>query len=286
MSQPKNILEVFEGGDVGREGKERVLIYGRAVVGKTRFGLSVPEHWGRIAYYAADKNAWQLRSISKEKRTRVHVVNPRGADPTNLFMQFCLMDFPDDVGVIVVDTYTKVAMDSISYCANSLSLDREKHYFVGEIGAGGVAIPNRGDYQGVDGLSKNYLDILFDRHQDKHIIFLCHEESRQIEGMGAFGGPQHPGRQMIDYLPAQFYTVVRLVREDVQVPGDEVEFRPAVVAITENDGKYVAKMRLEDENAPNPMAKRILERDPTSWWVEYEALVGGEQKAKKKSNKS
>jgi AAA domain-containing protein len=285
----KNVLDILSGSDLDTLVKERIMIYGRAGVGKTRFGLSVPEHWGKIAYYAADKNSWLLRSISRAKRDRIHVIRPRGDDPTALFMQFCMMDWDEvdpEIGTIVVDTYSKVALDSISFTANSMTLDREKHYVVGDIGKGGIAIPNRGDYQGVDGLSKNYLDMIFDKQLDKHIIFLCHEESKQVEGMPAVGGPQHPGRQMIDYLPAQFSTVIRLVRDEVLVPGAD-DVTPVVVAITENDGKYVAKLRTDDEEAPNPLAKRVLDRNPSSWWVEYENYQNGRVavpvKKKKKS---
>ena len=277
----KNVLQILRGEDIDTVVKERIMVYGRAGVGKTRFGLSVPDDWGRIAYYAADKNSWLLRSISKEKRKRIDVFRPKGDDPTALFMQFCMTDFGDEVGTIVVDTYSKVALDSITYTANSLTLDREKHYVVGEIGKGGIAIPNRGDYQGVDGLSKGYLDMLFDKQEDKHIIFLCHEESKQVEGMPAVGGPQHPGRQMIDYLPAQFSTVIRLVRDEIMVPGAD-DVTPVVIAITENDGKYVAKLRTEDEEAPNPLARRVLDRNPSPWWLEYVAATSGDAKPKKK----
>lgn len=273
----KNILEILEGGEVDTLVKERIMIYGRAGVGKTRFGLSVPESWGEIIYYAADKNSWLLQSISKNKRKRIHIVRPNGDDPTAMFMSFCMTDWKSEypnAGVVVIDTYTKVALDSISWTANNLTLDREKHYVVGEIGKGGIAIPNRGDYQGVDGLSKNYLDILFDTQRDMHIIFLCHEESKQVEGMPAVGGPQHPGRQMIDYLPAQFSTVIRLVPDEILIP-DENDVRKVVVAITENDGKYVAKLRTDDEEAPNPLARRVLERNPSHWWNEYVEQTSG-----------
>jgi len=276
----KNVLEFLRGSDLDALVKERIMIYGRAGVGKTRFGLSVPDSWGKIVYYAADKNSWLLRSISKAKRERVHVVRPDGDDPTALFMQFAMQDWDEldpAIGTIVVDTYSKVALDSISFTANSMTLDREKHYVVGEVGKGGIAIPNRGDYQGVDGLSKNYLDMIFDKQKDKHIIFICHEESKQVEGMSAVGGPQHPGRQMIDYLPAQFSTVIRLVRDEILVPGAD-DVQPVVVAITENDGKYVAKLRTDDEEGPNPLAKRTLDRNPSSWWTEYQDYINGRTK--------
>jgi len=288
----ENYLQILHGAEIDANVKERVLVYGRAGVGKTRFSLSVPEHWGRIAYYAADENAWLLRSISRAKRGRVEVVNPMGPDPSAQFMQFCMMDLDElgpDIGVIVVDTYSKLAMDSVSHTANTLSMDREKHYIIGEIGKGGIAIPNRGDYQAVDGLSKSYLDLLFGSHPDKHIIFVMHEESKQIGGKDGpiIGGPQHPGWTMIDYLPSQFSTVIRLIRDEVLVPGAD-DITPVVVAITEYDGKFPAKLRTDDEEAPNPLARRVLARNPSPWWTEYEAYVDQqvEQPKKKKKEKS
>lgn len=284
----KNMLEVFDGSEVAARVKERIMIYGRAGVGKTRFGLSVPESWGKIVYFAADKNSWLLQSISKAKRDRIKVVRPRGDDPLALFMEFCRTDWraeDPEIGTLVVDTYTKVAFDSISYTANTMTLDREKHYVVGEIGQGGIAIPNRGDYQGVDGLSKNYLDILFDTQSELNIIFLCHEESKEMVKDGpVVGGPQHPGRQMIDYLPAQFSTVVRLIRDEILIPGED-DVQSVVVAITENDGKFVAKLRTDDEEAPNPMAKRVLKRNPSHWWNDFEQYRQGITEAPKKKLK-
>lgn len=285
MAKKENILTLLEGSEIDADARERILIYGRAGVGKTRFGLSIPESWGRIAYYAADKNSWMLKSISAAKRNRIQVVNPKGPDPTAQFMQFCMMDF-EEFGVIVVDTYTKVAMDGISFSANTLSMDREKHYIIGELGKGGVAIPNRGDYQGIDGLSKQYLDMLFDRYQDKHIIFVMHEESKMVGGPNGVvvGGPQHPGWTMIDYLPAQFSTVIRLVRDEVMVPGAD-DVTPVVVAITEYDGKFPAKLRTDDEEAPNPLARRVLDRNPSSWWLEFEQYVTQGQRPVKVTTK-
>jgi len=285
----KNILEFLHGSEIDEVAKERILIYGRAGVGKTRFGLSIPESWGRIAYYAADKNSWLLQSISRSKRGRVEIIRPKGPDPTAHFMQFCMMDLDElgpDIGVIVVDTYTKVALDSVSYTANTLSVDREKHYVIGDLGKGGIAIPNRGDYQGVDGLSKNFLDLLFDGHPDKHIIFIMHEESKQVGGKDGpvIGGPQHPGWTMIDYLPAQFSTIVRLIRDEVLAPGAD-DITPVVVAITEYDGKFPAKLRTDDEEEPNPLARRVLQRNPNHWWEEYQQYTTSRREPPKKSSK-
>lgn len=275
----KNTLSILRGHEIDQNAYERIIIYARAGIGKTRFGLSLTPRFGKIAYYAADKNSWLLQSISAEKRKRVVVVKPEGDDPTALFMQFCMTDWSavdSEIKTLVVDTYTKVAMDAIAWTANTNAVDREKHYIIGEPGEGGIAIPNRGDYQAIDGLSKGFLDMLFDKQSDKHIIFLCHEEVKTTEGVHSVGGPQHPGRQMIDYLPAQFSTVIRLVREEVLVPGaDNVE--PVVVAITDNDGRFVAKLRTEDEDAPNPMGRVVLDRDPVNFWKQYDKnFVTGE----------
>ena len=278
MPRSENILSHFRGDTIAEIAKERILVYARAGTGKSRFVLSVPESWGRIAYYAADKNSWLLQSISAKKRERVHVVRPEGKDPMSLFMQFCMLDWDEidpEIGTIVVDTYSKVAWDCIAYSANTLSMDREKHYVIGDLGQGGIAIPNRGDYQGLDGLSKSFLDTLFSLQANKHIIFVCHEESKQLaEGAPFVGGPQHPGRQMIDYLPAQFSTVVRLVRDEVLVPGAD-DVTSVVVAITENDGKFVAKLRTDDEEQPNPMARKVLDRNPSPWWDDYVLYMQG-----------
>jgi len=65
-----NKLNFLHGSEIDESVKERILIYGRAGVGKTRFALSIPEDWGRIAYYAADKNSWLLSSISKATASR------------------------------------------------------------------------------------------------------------------------------------------------------------------------------------------------------------------------
>ena len=92
---------------------------------------------------------------------------------------------------------------------------------------------------------------------------------------------------MIDYLPAQFSTVIRLVNDEVLVPGED-DVRKVVIAITENDGKFVAKLRTDDEEAPNPFARRVLERNPAHWWTdleEFRAAQGGGSGPKPKKKK-
>lgn len=274
-----NKLEILRGDRLAESAKERIIIYGRAGIGKTRFGLSLTPRFGKIAYFAADKNTWLLSSIDKKKRDRVVVVRPKGEDPTALFMQFCKTDWKEvdpEIGTLVVDTYTKVAMDSIAFTANTNAVSRESHYIIGVPGEGGVAIPNRGDYQAIGDLSKGFLDMLFDKQEDMHVIFLCHEDVKIVENVHAVGGPAHPGRVMTEYLPAQFSTVIRLVRDQGEFDADKGDIESVVVAITENDGKFIAKLRTDDEQAPNPLARVVLNRDPVNFWEKYDELFAPE----------
>lgn len=251
--------------------KERIIIYGRAGIGKTRLALSIPEEWGKIAYYASDTNAEMLSSISPAKRDRVIVVKPEGDDPTVNFMAFCMEDWAaidPAIGVLVVDTYTKVALDTISWAANSGAMDREKHYVIGNPKTGGQAIPNRGDYQAIESLSRGYLDMIFTKQADKHIIFVMHEDVKIVEGVDTVGGPAHPGRAMLEFLPGQFSTVIRLTRDNVLVPGNDAP-EIVVIATTENDGRYIAKIRTADEVGDNPLARVFLDKNPISYWKKY-----------------
>jgi energy-coupling factor transporter ATP-binding protein EcfA2 len=266
-----NRLRILKPADIAAAQKERIIIYGRAGIGKTRLALSLPASYGKIAYYAADQNSEFLTSIDAVKRERIIVVKPEGDDPTALFMQFAMQDWKKidpAIGTLVVDTYTKVALDAIRHSANTGAVTAEKHFVVGDPANGGQVLPNRGDYMAIDSLSRGFLDMIFTRQKDMNILFLCHEDVKIIENVHAVGGPAHPGRAMTEYLPAQFNTVIRLIREQTLVPGADAP-EDVVIAITENDGKFIAKVRTADETGANPLARVLLERNPSSYWTKY-----------------
>jgi hypothetical protein len=266
-----NRLRILKPADIAAAQKERIIIYGRAGIGKTRLALSLPASYGKVAYYAADQNSEFLTSIDAVKRERIIVVKPEGDDPTALFMQFAMQDWKKidpAIGTLVVDTYTKVALDAIRHSANTGAVTAEKHFVVGDPANGGQVLPNRGDYMAIDSLSRGFLDMIFTRQKDMHIIFLCHEDVKIVENVHAVGGPAHPGRAMTEYLPAQFNTVIRLIREQTLVPGADAP-EDVVIAITENDGKFIAKVRTADETGANPLARVLLERNPSSYWTKY-----------------
>jgi hypothetical protein len=257
---------------------ERIIVYGRAGIGKTRLALSLTPRFGKVAYYAADQNSEFLSSIDPSKRGRIIVVKPEGDDPIKNFMKFCMTDWKavdPEICTLVVDTYTKIALDIISYAANSGSMDREKHYIIGDPTQGGQAIPNRGDYQAVESVSRGNLNMLFDKQRELNIIFVQHEDIKVIENVQAVGGPAHPGRAMLEFIPAQFSTVIRLIREQVLVPGADTP-TDVVVAITENDGRFIAKLRTADEVSVNPLARVVLNRNPVNFWEAYDTLFSAE----------
>lgn len=270
-------LRILTGQQLDRAIMERIIVYGRAGIGKSRFILSLTERFGKIAYYAADSNSDFLSSIDPSKRDRVIVVVPEGDDPVKNFMKFAMTDWKSyGVSTLVVDTYTKVAQDVIQFAANSGTMDREKHYIVGDPSEGGQAIPNRGDYQAIESVSRGFLDMLFAKQKDLHLIFACHEDVKIVENVHSVGGPSHPGRAMLEYLPAAFSTVIRLIRDEVLVPGDDGP-KTVVVAVTENDGKFIAKVRTADEKNPNPLARVVLNQDPVNFWNQYDAIFASKE---------
>lgn len=267
-------LRIISKEQIATGTKERIGIYGRAGVGKTRLALSLTKRFGNIAYFAADVNSEFLASIDKRKRDRITVVKPEGDDPTQNFMAFAMHDWKKvdpKIDTIVVDTFTKVGLDAIRFSANTGAVTSERHYIVGDPSAGGQTIPNRGDYMAIASLARGFLDMLFDKQRDMHIILLQHEDVKIIEGVSAVGGPAFPGREMLEYIPAQMNTVIRLIREQLLVPGASAP-EDIVVAITENDGKYIAKVRTSDEVGVNPLARVPLERNPDSYWVKFDKI--------------
>lgn len=267
-------LQIMKPGTGGPR-PERILEYGRAGVGKTRFGLSLTPRFGDIIYYAADENSEDLASIDPSKRSRITVLKPRGDDPIQNFTEFCMhnwqADFPN-AKTLVVDTYSKVAEDAIQYSANTGAVTAEKHFQIGDVKKGGQIIPNRGDYLAIESISKGFLSLLFEYQRDMNIIFIMHEDLKVDEKAGtAFGGPSHPGRRMQDIIPATFNTVIRLTRETILVPGKSVP-DTVVVANTANTGAYIAKIRENDETQGNPLPKVILGKNPVNFWEQYDAL--------------
>ena len=264
---------------------DRVLVYGDPGIGKSRFALSLPPRFGNILYYAADDNAQFLSSISRAKRKRVWVITPQGDDAIVNFQEFCDHDwkslegqtmadgrtFPQ-IGTIVVDTYSTVMERVLQEVANQGLSGAERHFYASAKDKGGQTIPNRGDYRGSDSISMGYLDTLFDLQRHYNIVFVCHGTLKYVDDVCIGGGPSHPGRRMLTELPARFSTVVRLVREDVEIQEPEYHVENAVVAITENDGRWVAKARLENEEDPNPLAHVVLNQTGSNFWGMYESI--------------
>lgn len=286
MAPPATSRLVFFNPTVRTNNRERIIIYGRAGMGKTRLALTLPEteKWGDILYFAADDSSEFLPSLSPSLKTsgRIKVIRPEG-DIIKAFQQFCMTDWKQmkkdgkvmdeqplkNVRTLVVDTYTTVTYRAIQQGANEQSIDREPHYKIGDPAEGGVVIPNRGDYQGIEALSRNFIDMLFDKQRDYNIIFVCQEEFKEVSKGKFQGGPSHPGRKMLEDLPASFSTVIRLIREPILIPGTQT-VKPVPVAITDNDGYFIAKLREGNYEKASPLAKVPLDRNPLNFWTMYD----------------
>jgi len=268
----KNGLLIFNGAQVGRNVKEKMIIYSRAGFGKTRLALSLTPRFGESLYYAADNGSEDLPSISEAKRSRIQILKPTGKDPILAFQQFAITDWRErfpKVGTIVVDTYTKVILDALQYSANTGAVTSEPHYRVGDPSNGGQIIPNRGDFRAIAHQSRGFLNNLFLHQAHYHIILVMHEDSKLLDGTNAVGGPAHAGWEMMEELPAMVGSVVRLVRETILVPGADVpEMR--VVAVTDSEGKYSSKLRESDEENGNPMPRVVLDKNPVNFWKTFD----------------
>jgi len=262
---------------------ERIIIYARSGMGKSRFALSLPdtEKWGEILYYAADENSENLGSIAPSRWRRIHTIKP---DSTNSviqnFQEFCMRDWRPiypKVRTIVVDTYTKIVRDAVQHSANTGSVTKEQHFKVGDPNNGGQVIPNRGDIEGVNALSWGFLDKLYDKQRHYNIILVFHEDSKKISTGQTQGGPAHPGWDMYEYLPSKVDTVIRLIREPILVPGASVP-EMKVIAVTEHDGLYTAKVRENDYISGNVLGRVPLERDPSHFWLKYDEVFSSRGK--------
>lgn len=270
-------LKIFNPLDAESK-RERIIIYGAPGVGKTRFALSVTPRFGELLYYAADDNSHFLDSVADAKKKRVHVLRPAGDDPLQNFQEFAMHDWKKDfpkVETIIVDTYTAVAQKCIQASANMGCVTAEKHFVVGDPKNGGQVIPNRGDYMGMESLSRGFLDALFFYQERMNIIFICHEDVKNVEGMPATGGPSHPGRKMVVELPARFSTVIRLIKEPYLKPGADTA-ENMVVAITDHDGRFIAKARTHNEGEPSPLGRVMLNRNSENFWVMYDKIYAPE----------
>lgn len=290
------MLQVFDPASAENK-KERIIVYGSPGVGKSRFVLSLTPRFGNILYYAADHNSEYLDSVAPEKQERIVVIRPVGEDGTiEDFATFCQHDWRAEEGTdspglpawckgkfpridtIVVDTYTITMQEAIMESANRGLAGTKPHFRVGDVGKGGQNIPTWDDYLGIEGLSRTNIKEIFKNQQDMHIIFVCHEAVKNVEGMPATGGPSHPGQKMLVEMPGTFSTVIRLIKEPILIPGDE-EARTRVIAITDHDGKFIAKTRTSDESGRSPLGRVILDTNPVNFWEKYDAVYAPQEVA-------
>lgn len=251
------------------------LIYGAPGVGKTNFGTAYPEEWGEGIYLAVDNDAWRLDSVLKQYRSRLHVYTLDDASPIDNMNQFAVEKWRKvhpKANVLIVDTLSKAAKLMLVHAARTNMFPTPNRIQFGpktaEIAQG---LPVPGDFNGTQYLVRNWINTLFRHQRDMHIIILAHEYS-WIPGKDdpasakAFGGPDTIGSAIVKDVAADFPAVIRL---DVDhVTGLDGVSRGKYVAIAAMHGMYTARIKEGDE-ANNPMAKVLLQRNPVHWYRDY-----------------
>jgi hypothetical protein len=262
--------------------KERIAVYGVPGVGKTTFGLSVPESWGKITYVAYDDSAETLRPATKEVRARTTVVKPRGANPLLNFEEISNTSWSKETGagVLVLDTITTATIRLLLWIANKgffSGSSGDKHIIMGD-GKGGLsqAIPLPADYGAVQNVLRSFYDSLFQANEDIHILSLFHQRFGQDQQKNFIGGPATVGSAMLEELPSIFDTVIRLERKQENVKDGKgvVVNKSYVQARTDHHQYWIAKVR-EGGGKGNPIPIVRLDETGKNFWPQYLEVVNG-----------
>lgn len=260
---------------------ERILIYGDPKTGKTRLATSLPDHFGKLLYVAADPGAESLGPVLAPYRDRIAgVLKPSsGTEPKNNphhdAFDIATRNWAaetsrigEGVRTIVWDTMTATALDILSYVATSGQFSAGAHISLGTPGSvEHQKLPMQGDYMATHNIISRLVDFLF--KQPLHLIVICHaafDEPR--DGGGAEGGPATAGKATVRSFPGRFDSVIHLQRRGSgPAPGAGTGASSSVVAYTERHGIWSAGVR--SGHANNPMPKVDLAADPQHFWNDF-----------------
>lgn len=260
--------------DSVRSLRDLILIYSAAGNGKTRLATSLTERFGRIAYIALDEGSENLDSVLAKYHDRIDVFRPKWKNPIVEAFEIAENDWKaEGYDTIIIDTFTNLSWNLLFYVTNQ-GMFQKNHVMIGDIGKPGrMAMPDKGDYGGVQGIIRNFVTTIFKQNPEMNIIFVCHQATDDESALGAIGGPATVGRALIEWLPARFKTVIRLDRKLLKGTGDDGALTQEVklLARTAQHGAWLARLN-ENSETGNPLPSTELEIDPVNFWEKYDKV--------------
>lgn len=253
--------------------RELILLYGSPGSGKTRFATSLPDRFGRIAYFAMDPGSESLSSVLPAYRPRIDVFRPEWKDPLVETAEITHTDWKGKgYSTLIVDTFTVQTQRILDHIVQN-GLAQSKHNSVGNPGTTSyVATPDRADYGMTHGVIRNFINNLITKQVDLNIILICHQmlDRDETDAKATLGGPSTVGRAMLEWLPARFSTVIRMDRVMKQVARNgKVETDTKLIARMAQHGVWIAR-RNEAGLEGNPLPSLELDVDPINFWVAYD----------------
>lgn len=257
---------------------ERILIYGDPKTGKSRLSTSLPDSFGNIGYFAADPGSESLNSILGAYRSRITVIKPGPAAPTDKYdpdqdaFAFALHDWRSEgMGTLVWDTLTATSLEILNHLADSGAFSEKRHISIGNPKLP-QNIPMQGDYMAAQNRISRLVEFLF--RQPLHLIVICHatyDETR--DGQAPEFGPATTGKATVRTFPGKFDSVLHIARKVTPAANNASVSKYTV--FTERHSIYSAGVR--SSLLTNPMPIVELDPDPVSFWHRFLSSFRKEQ---------